>query len=82
MSADAPSVTLLEPYDIIFSCSVCFRTVSDAYNAAAKTTEALTGTSTVAGHGPIRLWLTDCGHVSCATHLEGGGEVDPAALLS
>lgn len=59
--------------EIVFSCSICQALVSEVYS----TTESNQGFHSGAGDEDgivTKMWITECSHVTCAKHLEGGGE--------
>lgn len=63
----------LTPLDIIVSCSVCQRSISDIYATPEQGDGLRQGPDL--GNGKItRLWLTECGHFTCTKHLAGGGK--------
>lgn len=63
----------LTPLDIIISCSVCQRSISDIYASPEQIDGLRQGPGL--GNGKItRLWLTECGHFTCTKHLTGGGK--------
>ncbi|QDS76470.1 hypothetical protein FKW77_004949 [Venturia effusa] len=71
-SSTACSDDLIAPYEIVFSCSLCQKTITDLYTKPRSDKGLSTGSDgpeTVA----TKLWITDCGHVICGEHLEGGG---------
>ncbi|KAI9811643.1 MAG: hypothetical protein M1827_005392 [Pycnora praestabilis] len=60
------------PLDIIFSCGVCQATLEEIY------TEPETNVGLRDGKDPnqgqvTKLWLTECAHLTCGKHLDGGG---------
>ncbi|KAI9717482.1 MAG: hypothetical protein M1828_007182 [Chrysothrix sp. TS-e1954] len=65
--------TLL-PIEIILSCNVCCKPISEVYREADSDKGFSDGT---AGRDVERqvtkLWLTECTHLTCGEHLEGGG---------
>ena len=72
----------LLPVEIIFSCQVCHAPISEIY----KTTESDKGfrdgshehanQADYPSERPVtRLWLTECAHLFCGSHLEGGGKL-------
>lgn len=71
MSSDYSSPDLAEPCDIIFSCAICQISISDLYRRP-RTDH---GFSLGGDHERVvtRLWLSECGHLTCSDHLEGGG---------
>lgn len=62
----------LSATDILVSCSVCQDTLSSIYAeddgnlGLRKSDDPHNGRIT-------KLWLTECAHLSCGKHLEGGG---------
>ena len=59
--------------EIIFACSICQATVSDVYT----TVESNHGFHSGSGDedGIVdKMWIAGCSHVTCAKHLENGGE--------
>ncbi|OCL11823.1 hypothetical protein AOQ84DRAFT_228711 [Glonium stellatum] len=72
MAIKEQSASGLSPYEIIFSCSVCQATISEIYSES----ESARGIRD--GRSPddrvvTKLWLTECAHLTCVEHLEGGG---------
>ncbi|KAL2352779.1 hypothetical protein BJ546DRAFT_1097216 [Cryomyces antarcticus] len=66
------SVELPSPYEIIFSCSVCQDTIVDIYKNAESSNTIHDGRNSDERE-VTKLWLTDCVHLTCGKHLEGGG---------
>ena len=64
--------TGVAPLEIIFSCSICQATITDIYSSQHSNQGFHDGrqpdVETV-----TKLWLTECGHLTCGKHLEGGG---------
>lgn len=66
--------------EIITSCNVCQKLLRDIYadndgNDGLRTTQD-------PNHGIVtKLWMTECGHLTCGKHLEGAGE-DSCLLFS
>lgn len=58
--------------DIVVSCTICQDTLSNIYadddgnSGLRKSTDPHSGRIT-------KLWLTECAHLTCGKHLEGGG---------
>jgi hypothetical protein len=71
MSSEISSTNLLAPYEIIFSCAICQTTITQLYRRP-RTDH---GFSSGGDQERVvtRLWLTECGHLTCSDHLEGGG---------
>ncbi|KAK5007610.1 hypothetical protein LTR60_005665, partial [Cryomyces antarcticus] len=65
------SVELPSPYEIIFSCSVCQDTIVDIYKNAESSNTIHDGRNSDERE-VTKLWLTDCVHLTCGKHLEGG----------
>jgi hypothetical protein len=56
--------------ELIFSCSVCHATIGEIY----KIPESNQGISNTNGFTIVtKLWLTECAHLTCVEHLNGGG---------
>ena len=73
MAHSKPSLdAALSAADIMFSCTICQETLSSIYaehddnRGLRKSGDPRDGTMT-------KLWLTECAHLSCAKHFEGGG---------
>lgn len=58
--------------EIIFSCGICQATVSELYANKHKV-HALSSSGDESGIVP-KLWISECSHIFCGKHLEGGGE--------
>lgn len=62
----------LSATDIVVSCSICQDTLSNIYadddgsSGLRKSTDPHSGRIT-------KLWLTECAHLTCGKHLDGGG---------
>lgn len=59
--------------DIVLSCSVCQDTLSSIY-ASSVNDRGLRQGPDLKGGSINKLWLTECAHIVCGKHLEGGGE--------
>ncbi|KAI9696951.1 MAG: hypothetical protein M1836_004912 [Candelina mexicana] len=62
----------LTPLDVIFSCAVCQATVKAIYDDAQDNSGLRIDPDSEKGV-VVKLWLTECGHLTCGEHLEGGG---------
>ncbi|KAI9787783.1 MAG: hypothetical protein M1835_002644 [Candelina submexicana] len=62
----------LTPLDVIFSCAVCQATVKGIYADAQDNSGLRIDPDSEKGV-VVKLWLTECGHLTCGEHLEGGG---------
>lgn len=68
------------PLDIIYSCCVCNATFSEAYQNDNEAIEMLSDGINPKDRTPTRLFLSDCCHVFCTKHLDGGGALAHAAI--
>ncbi|KAL0263374.1 hypothetical protein SLS55_002354 [Diplodia seriata] len=62
--------------EVIFTCDICQASVSDIYGkggAGATETDFQDGRAHTADRRVTCLWLTQCMHLTCGKHLEGGG---------
>ncbi|KAL8682762.1 MAG: hypothetical protein Q9186_001184 [Xanthomendoza sp. 1 TL-2023] len=81
MAEDAARQPRPETIDFILSCSICQDTLSAVYATQDKNDGLRRSTDN--GDGAIiKLWLTECAHITCAKHLEGGGEPASARFSS
>lgn len=73
-SSDPASVNSELPVEeIIFSCDICQKTVSELY----ANKESNQGFHSGSGDDDgivTKMWIANCSHITCATHLQGGGE--------
>ncbi|KAL1641142.1 hypothetical protein SLS58_006250 [Diplodia intermedia] len=63
--------------EVIFTCDICQASVSDIYGKGgpgATETDFQDGRAHTADRRVTSLWLTQCMHLTCGKHLEGGGE--------
>ena len=70
---DEQDMQLINAHDIVFSCCICHKTFSEIYDDG--------NDQSGMHHEPnqptgkiIKLYLTECTHVVCTAHLEGGGQ--------
>ena len=66
------SVPQLSTADLVLSCSICQETLSAVY-AFPNGSEGLSKGKNHTDRSITRLWLTECAHITCGKHLEGGG---------
>ncbi|KAI5201635.1 hypothetical protein E4T39_05084 [Aureobasidium subglaciale] len=67
--ADSSDVTQpFQPLDLIFSCNICHDSIRDIRGPMQDGKELGNIRKPVA-----KLWMTECAHLICAKHLEGGG---------
>ncbi len=65
----------LQALDIVLSCTICQEPLSSVY-AEDDEYRGLNKGEGNPGSGRItKLWLTECAHLTCAKHLEGGGDL-------
>lgn len=76
-SSTASSDDLIAPYEIVFSCSLCQKTITDLYPKPLSNKGPNDGDDISA----TRIWMTECGHITCGEHFEGGGECDFTVAL-
>ncbi|KAG9895538.1 hypothetical protein KCU98_g15936, partial [Aureobasidium melanogenum] len=67
MAAESDSPKHLQPLDLIFSCNICHDSISDMPSPPPDEKELEGIRKPVA-----KLWMTECAHLICAKHLEGG----------
>lgn len=72
MTEDAARHSRPETIDFILSCSICQDTLPTIYEQHQDNDGFRQGTDSTDGQ-ITKLWLTECAHVTCAKHLEGGG---------
>ncbi|KAF2424840.1 hypothetical protein EJ08DRAFT_410775 [Tothia fuscella] len=74
MASTASSESLLSPHDVIFSCSICQATITEIY-AKPEGDQGFNSHSDGTDQERVvtKLWLTECSHLTCTAHLEGGG---------
>ncbi|KAL8660039.1 MAG: hypothetical protein Q9226_000117 [Calogaya cf. arnoldii] len=72
MTEDAARQSRPETVDFILSCSICQDTLSTIYGRDRNRDGLHQGTDNTDG-AINKVWLTECAHVTCAKHLEGGG---------
>ncbi|KAI9874534.1 MAG: hypothetical protein M1830_009644 [Pleopsidium flavum] len=62
----------LSPLEVIFSCGVCQDTLKTIYSEP-DNNSGLRNTADSTKGTVVKLWLTECAHLTCGKHLEGGG---------
>ncbi|KAI5276462.1 hypothetical protein E4T47_00672 [Aureobasidium subglaciale] len=68
MADDSDATQPFQPLDLIFSCNVCHDSIRDIRGPMQDGKELENIRKPVA-----KLWMTECAHLICAKHLEGGG---------
>lgn len=68
------ALDFLDPLDIIFSCGICHDSIRDIYSTAEKNKGFRDGRPPDQDGTVNKFWLTQCGHLVCAKHIEDGGE--------
>ena len=68
----SPQQSPLAP-DLVLSCSVCQESLSSIY-AREDEAHALRTSINARNERVTKFWLTDCAHLVCGKHFEGGGE--------
>lgn len=72
-SSTVSSDDLIAPYEIVFSCSLCQKTITDLYPKP-RSEKGLNHGSDDSENVATKLWMTECTHITCGEHFEGGGE--------
>ncbi|KAF1810287.1 hypothetical protein P152DRAFT_107272 [Eremomyces bilateralis CBS 781.70] len=70
MEGEDQSPTTAHPLELIFSCSICNKTLTEVYEAIDAQRD---GSVNPAYDIATKLWFTECAHITCSEHLEGGG---------
>ncbi|KAG9190554.1 hypothetical protein G6011_08642 [Alternaria panax] len=76
MSAVSEKVSLelgVAPLNFIYACSVCCASFADVYEGHKETVRGLSDGINLKERLVTRLYLANCCHVFCSSHLEGGG---------
>ncbi|EME38534.1 hypothetical protein DOTSEDRAFT_140871 [Dothistroma septosporum NZE10] len=58
--------------EIVFSCGVCQKLVSDVYSTK-ESDHGFNSSDHEESGVVVKFWMADCSHTFCAKHLEGGG---------
>ena len=66
-------ISALSATDIVVSCSICQDTLSSIY-AEGDGNLGLRKSEDPHNGRITKLWLTECAHLTCGKHLEGGGK--------
>lgn len=76
MTGQPDSTNHPQPLDLIFSCNICHNSIRDIR------TPRLDEKGLEGVRKPVaKLWMTECAHLICAKHLEGGGTCVPSPLV-
>lgn len=73
---------LISPFNIIFSCVICQKTIGDIYPEG--TVDDGPSHHSLDNGGftrPCKFWLTECTHLTCSEHLPDGGKWQMAYLF-
>lgn len=73
MAIDDIGAQTSSPLDLIFSCTICQATAAQLY-AEDGSSRALPSTADLNNGVITKLWLTECAHLTCGKHLDGGGK--------
>jgi len=73
MPAESSTTPPPKPVEIIYSCSVCHKTISEIYKEIQNDQGFRDENDTNDGQPITKLWMTECAHLTCSEHLEGGG---------
>lgn len=60
--------------NFIYACSICGATFADTYEGHHETVQGLSDGINPKDRLVTKLYLSDCCHVFCGEHIEGGGE--------
>ncbi|KAI5212071.1 hypothetical protein E4T38_00716 [Aureobasidium subglaciale] len=75
MADDSDATQPFQPLDLIFSCNVCHDSIRDIRGPMQDGKELENIRKPVA-----KLWMTECAHLICAKHLEGGVEANTTQI--
>lgn len=64
----------VDPLNFIFACSLCGASFADVYKGHNETVLGLSDGINPKDRLVTRLFLANCSHVFCGSHLEGGGK--------
>ncbi len=70
----APSELGAAPLNFIYACSVCCASFADVYEGHQETVRGLSDGINPKERLVTRLFLANCCHVFCSSHLDGGGK--------
>ena len=59
--------------EIVFSCGVCQKLISDVY-ATKESDHGFNSSDHDESGVVVKFWMADCSHTFCGKHLEGGGD--------
>jgi len=62
----------LSPLEVIFSCGICQDTFKTIYSEPDGNSGLRNSADSTKG-AVVKLWLTECAHLTCGKHLEDGG---------
>jgi len=63
----------LSPEDVIFSCGMCQATIAEVY-ATKESNRGFCGDPGDDEGIVTKFWISECAHITCGKHLEGGGK--------
>ncbi|KAL9075616.1 MAG: hypothetical protein Q9157_003946 [Trypethelium eluteriae] len=72
MSGNSSNEIIIAPLELILSCSICQATINDVYSSR-PSNHGLNDGRQSHDTTTTKLWLTECAHLTCGEHLEGGG---------
>lgn len=70
--AHAQELHLPRPIEIIFSCAVCQATIREVYKRPENDKSLRGAASSDQEQSITKLWLTECAHLVCGKHFQGG----------
>lgn len=67
-----PDLDQLAPLDIIFNCNICHASIRDIYSNV-EDNQGFRDGRHPSENAVNKFWMTQCGHLICSKHFEGGG---------
>ena len=74
MAEKEPTELGAAPLNFIYACSLCSASFADVYEGHSETVRGLSDGINPKERLVTRLFLSQCCHVFCSKHLEGGGK--------
>jgi hypothetical protein len=72
-SIEVPAGEAVAPLNFIYACGVCCYSFADVYEGRNETVKGFSDGINPKDRLVTHLYLANCCHVFCGTHLEGGG---------
>lgn len=61
------------PVEVIYSCSICQKTIHELYKHIESDQGFRADNDHYTSEPVTKLWMTECAHLTCSEHLQGGG---------